>query len=258
MRRVWTQTALLAAFIIGTSVVLPGQQQADQPISFEEVSIKPHNSSNGPVSLQPTPGGLRATNKGLKYLISEAYGIPWFRIVGDESRLAERFDVVAQMPQGARRAPLPQMLQALLEERFKLKAHFENREQPIYALVLSKSDGTLGPDLHHSNIDCASRSVQRVDHDGLPCGSSRSGWRLTINGMPLTTLAKVLTVYLDRVVEDRTGLVGTYDLTLTDVNNPIDGSLFTNVERELGLKLESTTGPVDVLVIDHVERPTPD
>jgi len=76
--------------------------------------------------------------------------------------------------------------------------------------------------------------------------------------MPLTALAKVLTPLLDRIVEDRTGLVGTYDLTLTYANNPIEGSLFTNVEQELGLQLESAKGPVDVLMIDHVERPTPD
>lgn len=245
-------------------VPLVGQQQADQPISLEVVSIKPH-TSEGPVSLQPTPRGLRATNYSLDDLISTAYGIQWFRIVGDTGKRAERFDVVAQMPEGARSAQLPQMLQAILTDRFKLKAHFENLEEPIYALVLSKSDGTLGPELHRSNIDCAAISAERESHrsgikplEPVPCGSSVSSGRLTIRGMPLTTLAKVLTPLWDRIVEDRTGLVGTYDLTLTYANNPTEGSLFTAVEQELGLKLKPGKGPVEVLVIDHVEKPTPD
>jgi uncharacterized protein (TIGR03435 family) len=168
------------------------------------------------------------------------------------------------------------MLRTLLQQRFMLAVHIESRRLPVYALVLARSDGKLGPGLQHANIACS--SVQNAQAPACVMGFGFG--RLTAKGMSITELATAgLSRYTDRPVTNETGLTGPFDWTLVwtpdnlpqrppgtaadqpltvnglqvDPNGP---SLFTALQEQLGLKLQSTTGPVDVVVIDHIEPPT--
>ena len=209
-----------------------------------------------------------------------------------------RYDIVAKAeteimpaPPGSGPGPMNFMMQDLLEDRFKLKTHRETRELPVYALMLARTDGKLGAGLRPSTVDCAAmrgrgRGGRGMAPGGPPQGPPPPGERpvcgmrfapnqLAAGGMPLSQLTQVLSQITQRNVVDRTGLEGGFDLDLTftpdrmppgppppgvpipsiDPNGP---SLFTALQEQLGLKLESTRAPVEVIVIDHVERPTPD
>ena len=183
------------------------------------------------------------------------------------------------------------MVRALLEDRFKLKVHREPREVPIYSLVLARPDGRLGTGLTASTIDCEALVAARRRGGPPPdvpkpgerpqCGAWVGFGELTAGGQPLLELVSLLSATVGRSVVDRTGLKERYDITLRwtpdrvlqrgagatagdpirvngveiDPNGP---SIFTAIQEQLGLKLESERGTVEALVIDHIERPTPD
>ena len=175
------------------------------------------------------------------------------------------------------------MMQSLLAERFKLAAHTETRQLPIYTLMLAKADGRPGPQLRPSTTDCEALRGQGRGRGSAPpgpgerppCGMAMGPGRLISGSTPLSQLIAALSQAVRRVVIDRTNLKGNFDIDLIwtpdqmpagwpppgvnvpaiDPNGP---SIFTALQEQLGLKLESQTGPVDVLVIDHVEQPTPD
>jgi uncharacterized protein (TIGR03435 family) len=199
---------------------------------------------------------------------------------------------VPPSPPGGPPGPILMMLQTLLADRFKLAVHHESRDLPIYSLVLARSDGRRGPELRESLVDCAAlRAAGRGRPPaGAPagppappqpgerptCGMFGGFNRIAAGGVPLSQLAMYLSQRVNRVVLDRTGLAGFWDFELQftpdqlpqgppppgapplpaiDPNGP---SIFTALQEQLGLKLDSQKGPVDVLVIDHVEHPTPD
>jgi uncharacterized protein (TIGR03435 family) len=262
--------------------------------AFEVASVKPNNSGDGRVMFANQPGGrFTATNVTLKFLIRNAYQLQDFQVVGGPSWLtSDHFDVVAKAEDGTapetpsldRTGPnrIQLMIRALLAERFQLVFHNENRELPIYALVLARSDGKLGPDLHKSEVDCnalfAGRGRGPLPPPGppqpgerLPCGIRIGMGNMAIGGAPLSQIANAMANFLGRTVQDKTGLTGNYDANLTwtpdqmpqrppgapelppiDPNGP---SIFTAVQEQLGLKLDSQKGPVSVLVIDRAERP---
>jgi uncharacterized protein (TIGR03435 family) len=242
------------------------------------------------------PGGrFTAVNAPLWELIRQAYAVQRTQLIGapDWTETA-RYDITAKaeadIPRagpGAPAGPLNFMLRDLLEDRFKLRAHRETREMPIYALTLARSDRKLGAGLRTSTVDCAAAMRGRGGRVGPPPGPPPSGERpqcgmrvapnqVLAGGVPLTQLTQILSQFTQRIVIDRTGLEGNFDIDLTftperlpqgppppgapalpsfDPNGP---SLFTALQEQLGLKLESERAPVEVLVIDHVERPTPD
>ena len=165
-------------------------------------------------------------------------------------------------------------------DRFQLTVHNESRELPIYELVMARSDGRLGPQLSRSD-DCAAPGRGRRDAppaNASLCGGRSSPGRIVFGGIPLSAaVVQPLSREVRRIVVDRTGLSGAFDGTLewTPAEMPLpppgpappdappppraDGpSIFTAVQEQLGLKLESTKGPVNVLVIDRVEHPTED
>jgi bla regulator protein blaR1 len=269
-------------------------QETSRP-SFEVASVKRNRASDGRVSLGFQPGGrMTATGVTLKMLIGTAYGagqpLGNSQIIGGPDWLdRDRFDIVAKAdgdvvpgPNG----PLPLMIQSLLADRFKLAVHNETREMPIYALVMARSDGKRGPQLNPSAVDCAAMRGRGgppptpAPGERLPCAMRISPGNLTGGGMAMAQLASALgrMPAVNRIVEDRTGLTGGFDFDLTwtpdqaqlppggpppgapplapiDPNGP---SLFAAVQEQLGLKLESTRGPVPVIVIDRAEPPTED
>jgi uncharacterized protein (TIGR03435 family) len=263
---------------------------------FEVASVKANKSGPGPQRIGIQPGGrFTATNIPVRDLISIAYGQPQplanFQIIGGPGWIAsDRFDISAKaegdLPSGAAGPPTQMflMLRGLLADRFKLVAHEETRDQPIYALRLDRADGKLGPNLHPATVDCAAlRGANRGGPPPAPpppgqvppCGMMMGPGRIMSGGMPMENLATSLSRLVSRVVVDRTGLTGGYEATLEFTPDqsqlppgglppgvpapPVDGpSLFTALKEQLGLKLDSDHAPVRVLVIDSIEPPTPD
>jgi bla regulator protein BlaR1 len=134
-----------------------------------------------------------------------------------------------------------------------LQAHVESQERPIYALVLERSDKQLGPQIHptRADIDCKPENTcgsTSANTNGIVSGS------ITGTARSMAEIAQGFSPYAERRVFDRTGLEGRFDFDLQWSDIP----LFTAVREQLGLKFEPARGPVDVVVIDHVERPTPD
>jgi uncharacterized protein (TIGR03435 family) len=269
--------------------------------AFEVASIKPNNSGDGRVFAQTQPGRMSMTNVTLKLLIRQAYQLQDFQITGGPGWMtSDHFDVIAKMPEGfqptpgppapgAGPGPLQLMLRALLADRFKLTVHNETKESPIYALIVARSDGRLGPQLKKSETDCAAMFAAGRGRgrgpmpppgppqpgESIPCGMRIGPGNLVMGGSPLSQFANSLGMFSGRIVLDRTGLTGNYDINLTwtpdqmprpagdgpppqingvavDPNGP---SLFTAVQEQLGLKLDSQRGPVEVLVIDRAEKP---
>jgi len=216
----------------------------------------------------------------LRALIRLAYGNaslfrPEEQIVGGPGWIdSDRFDIDAKAAaefvpdaDGVTRQHLA-MLRTLLEDRFQLRARMEKRELPIYELVRARKDGALGPDLKVSTLDC--RPGAPPPPAGVKCGVSSDGPALVGRGMPISALVAFLTISpaVGRLVQDHTGLTGVYDARLNFVRpfvlgpggavpNPDTDSgptIFTALQEQLGLKLESRKAPVDVLVIEHIER----
>ena len=250
--------------LLAGAVTLSAQQAppagADESASFEVASVKPNTSRvSNAVPASRGNGSYSASNVPLKSIIANAYEVRIFQIEGDPAWLtSERFDIIARGREGTPDRLRPAMLRTLLAERFKLVAHFETREQQIYALVLLRSDGRLGPQLKPSAPGNGSASG--------PFASVGNGVaRINGNRVPMDTFAIVLTssVFSQRVI-NRTGLSGEFDLDLrftpdtSPASAPEFPSIFTAVQEQLGLKLQSDRGPVPVLVIDSVQRPTPD
>ncbi|HEV3140041.1 MAG TPA: TIGR03435 family protein [Vicinamibacterales bacterium] len=257
---------------------------------FEVASIKPNKSGPGPVQIQTNPGGrLSARNVTAKNLIQFANRLQSFQVIGGPDWLnADRFDIVAKGGDGADMFAAEQtgkpsrtqlMLQSLLRDRFKLTARNETRDLPMYALVLARSDGRPGSALRKSSVDCSTdRTGENVNKaaapaGALPCGITMGLGIMTMNGATLPQFAGTLSGLLDRTVVDRTSLSGTFEASLKwtpdestpglskkaafvptiDRNGP---SIFTALQEQLGLKLDSTKGPVDVLIIVSAQQPT--
>jgi uncharacterized protein (TIGR03435 family) len=272
----------------------PSSLRAQAPAgnaAFEVASVKPNRSGEGNVMLGMQPGGrLTATNVPLRMLIRQAYDIQDFQGVGGPDWLgSDRFDVVAKAPDGQplNFQSMRPMLRSLLADRFKLTAHRETRQMPVYTLVTTRGDGTPGPGLKPSSVECAG-SVGGRRGGGPPpappqpgervdCGFIIGPGRLNVGGMPIDRLAQALSPMVGRIVLDKTGLTGNYSYELTytpeqfgggppplggitaapaiDPNTP---SIFTALQEQLGLRLDSDRGPVEVLVIDSAEQPTAD
>jgi bla regulator protein blaR1 len=244
---------------------------AQQPakLKFEVASVKPHNpEDDDDQGLRTLPGGrLVSHGFSLIVLIAFAYNLPIGRLSGgpgwikseqgvyDIEAVAEEGAVPRGLPGKERDARVMTMLQALLADRFKLAVHHESKEMPAYALVVSKGGHKMRP---------ATREERECDPDAHPgCQGFNGGPEPKINAraVAITDLAKVLEIWSDRPIVDETGLEGLFDFDMplpfpadADPNLP---TLFTALDQ-IGLKLESRKMPVDILVIDHVERPDPD
>jgi len=248
-------------------------QERATDAAFEAASVRPSGPGSPPMSVSTTPGRFTATNIDVRNLITVAYRLPWFRII-DAPAWSERYDVVAVMPPGSDASQLGAMLQDLLEERFMMRAHMEAREQPVYALVMARRDGRLGPALQRATVDCEAAMAGQGTPTGAPSPASavqrcdeqiRAIGHVAIRGMSLDVLANYLSGSVqDRVVVNRTGLEGNFDLDLRFAplsdgaarNSGDSPSLFTAIQEQLGLQLDARREPVEVLVVDSIARPS--
>jgi uncharacterized protein (TIGR03435 family) len=270
-------------------VVLVGQDPA-----FEVATIKQSKSGDRLTGIQRQPGGrVTVTNIAPRTIIKFAYQLAAFQLVGGPAWMAnDRFDIIAKLegnPEfpglGGGPDPIQLAMRTLLADRFKLKIRRETREMDIYALVLLKT-GTPGPGLRPSTVDC--KALANAPRRGgapppapratepQPCSLMVGAGTIRMGGFPISQVATILSGQTERMVVDRTGLTGNWEFMLTfaaeqrgqpppddrrpdgpapDPNAP---SLFTALQEQLGLKLESTKAPVDVTVIDAIEHPTED
>jgi uncharacterized protein (TIGR03435 family) len=225
------------------------------------------------------PGGRYvATNVELSLLIRAAYMLDESQLIGGPGWIhTDTFDIAARAAEEIVPFAVPglhttanpssgqQMLRTLLADRFKLVAHIEQREHPMYALVLARSDGKLGATMTPSTTDCSARGrssgppVPFNPTAPLICGMRTGpGNILAAGGVTTSELTMGLSTLVQRNVVDRTGLSGGYNVRL-EWGSEADGpSLFTALQEQLGLKLESTRAPIEVVVIDSVEAPSPD
>jgi len=248
-----------------TNMPLRAQASASAQ-TFDVASIHINNTETDGhhhIVNDPTESHFLTVNLAIRDLIQFAYGLPDSQILGGPNWLDSiMFDIDAKsdplvdsqlraLPAEQARHQKQLMVQALLADRFQLKAHQETRQLPVYALVVAKD----GPRFKPSKVN------------GTTIDTGRTRLHIAGSDDTMGILARELAQLLGRVVLNQTGLSGRYDLSLrwTPDDAPAlaasspDGppGIFTAIQEQLGLKLESTKGPVSVLVIDHVEQPSP-
>jgi uncharacterized protein (TIGR03435 family) len=249
MRRIILTLAVLCALTLTSAAQQPGS-------AFEVASIKVSKSGlPGPI-WGGSPGRFVVDGVTAANLIQNAYDLRPEEMIGSPAWLdTERFQINATYPPESTAEQENAMLRSLLQHRFVLKAHREQRELAKFHLVLADAQGRLGQQLKKSTPKCPR------PHPLNPCTMRSGGSELVMQEATIRQLASYLENFAGGRVEDRSGLSGEYDLTLmwsrssNDLERP---SIFTAIQEQLGLKLERTRGLVDVLVIDSVERPTPD
>jgi uncharacterized protein (TIGR03435 family) len=245
---------------------------------FEVAAIKQHKDLTGNMMIGQTPNGFRCVNLGLTDLIASAYGVKQDLISGAPGWVGStRFDIEAKVAaedadamkklNGHQRQA---MLKPLLEDRFHLKAHIETKTLPVYELVVAKGGAKLiaaAADPPESP-DAKAPDAKPDDHPKSRMGITIGPGSFEGTDVALGTLVGNLGYIVQRTVIDKTGLTGKYDMKLkwtpedqamsADANSGANTgpSIFTALEEQLGLKLVSSKGPVDTLVIDHVEMPT--
>ena len=244
------------ACVVVASVVVSAQQAAGP--RFDAASIKRNTSGGGESGGSTTPNQIRATNVTLLWLLRRAHGLQDYQVVGaPEWTKTERYDVLARAEQ-AETNQIEVMLRNLLADRFQLVARTETREMPVYVLVTARP-GQLGPRLTKTVVtDCMKT--------GQFCGTDSSNMAIRSVAETMTRLAAQVSPLAGRTVINQTALDGRYDFELTWTSDaqrpprPNDNgpSIFTALQEQLGLKLDAQRGPVDVMVIERVERPTED
>ena len=256
----------------------PAQPSAAVAPAFEVASIKPNNSGSGSMSVGYPPGNrFVMVNGPVSSLVRSAYSSDTNELVGAPEWVeTDRYDVTALAGHEATTDELREMLRTLLANRLKLVVHYETQERPVYALRLARPDGSFGPQLRKSELDCeaiysAQRAGQPLDvrppaNGAPPCGMSAGGGVVRSGGTSLAVLMGNIRGAAGRVVVDKTGLTGNYEFTLrwdarppgsppTDDDRP---SVFTALQEQLGLKLEPDRAPLRVLIVDRIEKPTED
>jgi uncharacterized protein (TIGR03435 family) len=274
MLEVTRRTALLLA--LASRLTAIGHAQM-----FDVASVKRHPSGDeARMRFEMPRGRLTVINAPLRFVIRQAYRAPEARIVGGPAWIdEERFDIQAAAPDATADA-IRLMLRTLLTERFGLAMRAESPEMPVYALTLARADGTLGPHLRRSTTDCTGRGSTVVAgrvQCGILVSQDKGSGSLRGGGATIDNFARLLGDFLDRPLNDRTGLAGAFDLELqfsgersSTPGAPVPGglpaapapddvpSVFTAIREQMGLKLDAQKGRADVWVIDAVSRPTLD
>lgn len=280
---------------LGAQTVPPAS--ASRAFEVASVKPNESGEPNMRFRLEPG-GRFIAQNVPAGDLIRFAYAVQPFQLEGGPSWLgSERFDVTAKaagdippLPPG-QIGPVQLMVQHLLAERFRLVVHSATKDAPVYTLVRARADGPLGKAIQASTTDCEALMRERMagptggrggpptppqPGGRRPCGISTGPGTIGVDTMTMASVAQFLSQMVGRLVVDKTGLTSPYSFTLeytpdqlapTGVvppggqlppPNPDGPSLFTALQEQLGLRLQSERGPVDVLVIDRIEPPTAD
>jgi uncharacterized protein (TIGR03435 family) len=221
-----------------------------QTASFEVASIKPNNSGSGRSSSDTGPGRVTDSNVTIASEIQGAFGIMDFQISGAPGWvMSDKYDIqaITGTSKDLTDQELQPYFQALLADRCHLRYHRETKELPLYSMVPAKG------------------GLKMTVHTGAGDGSTHitnGAGKTVVNatGISMNGLAGTLGGKLHRVVIDKTGLTDKYDIKLEWAPETADDSgepsLFTALQEQLGLKLESTKGPVEIIVIDSIEKPT--
>jgi uncharacterized protein (TIGR03435 family) len=259
---------VVLAGLIGASQKRVEQGQVSSaPPTFEVASIKATPPTGSLPSFQMKGERFVTTGFPLRYVIAQAYGLPLIAVEGPEWIKTRKFDIEAKIPAehaGTRR--IAEMLQALLKDRFAMQARLETQARNVFALVRSRADGALGPGLKRVQRDCS-----RIDRaDSINRCSLQMGltsWVAFGQEWSEILLTQALLSQLGERVVDKTGLSGQFDMELRwsadltlaggDVATDTPGSLGTALREQLGLKVERSREPVQVLVIDQISLPTP-
>jgi uncharacterized protein (TIGR03435 family) len=272
-----TLLLLAGSMAVALPLCAQGAAPATTPLAYDVIASKPHDPSDGSMRISDSVDAYTASNVGLKSLIQYAYNLQTQDLISDLPGWADsaRFDIQSKMDEKTaaalktlpRRQAIEQrrwMMQSLLLDRFQLRVHHVTKELPIYALVIAKGGFKLSE---------ANPSDTYANGIKAPDGTSRPGMIQTRDGelkaqaIPISGLVDNLSVNIDQIVLDKTGLTGKYDMTLRwssdevanaqqDPTNNAAPSLFTALQEQLGLKLESTKSSVDTIVVDHVAQPS--
>lgn len=232
--------------VVGACVV---SAQADTRPSYVVASVKPNTSGAGDSSTHGSRGQVIFTNQTLKRFIERAYNVKPIQVTGPDWMESVRFDIAAKYPPDTKPDDRSLMLRSLLEDRFKLVVHREQKEKSGFALVVAKGGFKLKP------VEAGSSST---NSDG-----GRRLQTLTATKTSMAQLADFVARVLEEIVVDKTGISGVYDFKLrwtNDDQNP-DGpdsgpvpTLHTVLQEVLGLRLQAQKVPVEIIVVDHVER----
>jgi uncharacterized protein (TIGR03435 family) len=252
--------------VLGTALLLAQTPVKISPdLRFEVASFKPSTDQRNGYSIRPAPGGQRyeAINCPVNVMIQVAYRIKPDQIVGGPAWMnTDRFDMEAKAEKPSNADELHIMLMNPLVERLQLKFHHEKREMAMYALTVEKGGAKLTP---HEAANAGEPWIDQVMAPFLHM-------KLTATSSPLDYLAFRLSLLMDRPVVDLTNLKGSYDFTLQytrelppgfpeggkingedpDTSGP---TIYEAVKKQLGLELKAQKGAVDVIVIDHAEKP---
>ena len=266
------------------------QTPAEEP-KFEVASIKPNTTRRRTLIGLPPTGRVNITSATLRTLLSLAYRVQDFQIIGGPDWInVDRFDVLARPSEDYQPQPIPciradcpltpvqLMMQGLLEDRFGLKTHRETRELPVYELTIGKSGFKL-KEVSAPSPPAPGDAPPKFPPPPPPGVTMGFPFGFAASGAQFAVLDSLLEEILGRPVIDKTGIKGNYDFKIVYSREGLPGngpappppgpdggpgpnpsdprpSIFTALQEELGLKLESSKGPVEVLVIDSVSRPT--
>lgn len=262
---------LVAVFLCG----LVAGQAPPAKLAFEVASIRPGLSghitpdaiASGRIHIEMNDARADFGSISLSALIEMAYRTPWDRITGPGWMMDQRFDILAKLPEGAIKEQIPEMLQTLLEERFKVALHHDQKGVPVYALTVAKDSPNLreSPAGDSSDPGCnggVRKVCRKMSMQALADQLTR------ISQLNASVPVGDLTWGVDRPVVDMTGLTGVYDFDLeygraragggrgpgAAAGADAGGRSVSDALKDLGLKLEPTKHTFDILVIDHLER----
>jgi uncharacterized protein (TIGR03435 family) len=284
---------LMVLAVVVLVIPIFSQQSGGPGPAFEVATVKPSKAGDNRIAIMAQPGGrFRVTNATLKMVMAVAYRVRDFQISGGPGWTGtDRWDIEGKAEEGSIQlntipleptvvSPLMLMVQSLLEDRFQLKMHRESKDLPVYELLVAKGGSKMKLAADQSPMRPPERGSPPppMPQKGgtVPRGMTNMGpGRIEANGTPIAFFIQGLAQQLGRPVIDKTGLQGFYDIKLQwtpelgeglakpggvepppPPPDPSGPSIFTAIQEQLGLRLESVKGPVDVLVIDSVQRPT--
>src|SRR5262245_18237330 len=253
---------------IAMIVTLRGQAPGvpRSPLAFGVVSVKPNTSGEQGGTSRAQPGRYQGVNVTLKRMITLAYRPVQEFVGGPDWINTTHFDIDARVEGSPSQEQMLEMLRTMLTDRFKLVVHKESKESPVYALTLARRDGRPGSRLTPSTSECQPPDSGRAAASPQS-PAPRCGFRLRIGDFSgrSTTMARLAgeLSFVGRQVIVRTGLTGSFDIDLEwtpeapgAAPSPDNGpSIFTAIQEQLGLKLEPSTAPLEVIIIDSAERP---